>query len=333
MGQEQEGTFAVPPLPQPEEQALLWGIVENPRDDTRLLVLADWLEEKDPCRAELLRLHLSLLATCCEPDKYPDRAAQQARLVKLLGVGVSPSVPRQTVALAEGVEMTFAWIPPGSFLMGSPFCEAYPFDYWWHDEDEYDESQHTVTLSRGFFLGITPVTQAQWWAVMGKNPSRFRSAGRPVECVSWDNCQAFCTRLGQLTGKRFRLPTEAEWEYAGRAGTTTPFWFGETVIATQVNCDRQGRDFPAQTTPVSDFPPNAWGLFDMHGNVWEWCADWYGAYRREEVTDPQGEAYGDGRVLRGGSWDAERLNCRSACRVRSDPTVLHVNVGCRVCLG
>ena len=112
--------------------------------------------------------------------------------------------------------MTFAWCPPGTFLMGSPPSEESRFD---------DETQHRVTLTRGFHLGIHPVTQAQWQAVMGDNPSHFKGHDRPVEQVSWDDCQAFCTKLGQLAGKRFRLPTEAEWEYACREGTTTPFYF------------------------------------------------------------------------------------------------------------
>jgi sulfatase modifying factor 1 len=302
----------------PELRGLLDASVEYGADITPRLILADWLEEHDrPHEAELLRLHLALLATCCEPEHHPERVGQQARMVELLAAGVRPCVPRQTMALAEGVDMTFAWIPPGMFLMGSPSSEAERGD---------DETQHRVTLTRGFYLGIHPVTQAQWQAVMGNNPSfhrpRFdRDKDRPVEHVSWDDCQAFCAKLGLSPAKRFRLPTEAEWEYACRAGTTTPFYFGETISTEVANYDgrhpyNKGRqaDYRQQTTPVGSFPPNVWGLFDMHGNIWEWCKDWYGPYPQEYIKDPQGGDSGNARVGRGGGWSDMARICRSSQR-------------------
>jgi uncharacterized protein (TIGR02996 family) len=317
--------------PHPQELAFLQAVVENPDDETSLLVLADWLEEKgEPRRAELLRLHLCLRETCCEPQRHPERAAQQARVVQLLMEGVRPCVAQRVVEVGNGVPMTFAWVPPGSFLMGSPPDE---------EERSGDETQHKVTLTRGFYLGIHPLTQAQWRAVMGSNPSHFRGDDRPVEQMSWDDCQGFCARLGQATGKTFRLPTEAEWEYACRAGTTTPFSFGATLSTEQANYDGnytygKGKKgvCQKQTTPVGSCPGNAWGLCEMHGNVWEWCQDWYGPYRAGDVTDPQGSNNGDARVLRGGSWGDFPRWCRSANRGGGAPGYRHFLIGCRLVL-
>jgi uncharacterized protein (TIGR02996 family) len=213
----------------PEYRGLLDAIVECGADVSPRLILADWLEEHDRSEeAELIRLHVALLATCCAPDQHPERVEQQARIVDLLAAGVRPCVPRQTIALAKGVDMTFAWIPPGTFLMGSPPEEP---------ERREDEALHEVTLAQGFYLGIHALTQAQWRAVMGANPSYFKGKNRPVENLSWDDCQAFCTKLSQKEGKLFGLPSEAEWEYACRAGTTTPFHFGETLSTEQANYD------------------------------------------------------------------------------------------------
>jgi len=312
-------------------RCFLDAIVEAGGELSLRLILADWLEEHNRLdEAELLRLHTALVTTCCEPDEHPERVRQQARVVELLTAGVRPCVPRRTVVLAENVDMTFAWIPPGTFLMGSPPEEAERVD---------NETQHRVTLTHGFHLGIHPVTQAQWQAVMGDNPSNFKGNDRPVEQVSWDDCQAFCTKLGQLAGKRFRLPTEAEWEYACRAGTTTPFYFGETIGTDQVNYDGNhtyGRGkkgvYRRQTTPVGSFPANAWGLFDMHGNVVEWCQDWYGPYSQGDIKDSRSINNGDFRVLHGGSWRSRPDWCRAAYRNRSAPGDRFSFLGCRVVL-
>jgi uncharacterized protein (TIGR02996 family) len=303
--------------------SLLQGIVEDPLGESRWLVLADWLDEHDDSRtAELLRLHRRLIATCFEAGEHPERAGQQARIVELLGQGVRPCVPQRTVTLTVGVEMTFSFIPPGCFLMGSPTSE----------EDRFgNETLHRVALASGFRLGVQPVTQAQWRAVMGESPSGFKGDDLPVENVSWDDCQHFCRNLGDRTGKRFRLPTEAEWEYACRAGTTTPFHSGETISTDQANYDGnytygkgQKGVYREKTTRPGSFPANAWGLFDMHGNVFEWCSSRLGG-----VANP---AFGGGhkRVIRGGSWFDGPLRCRSAYRYAVEPGRRDDGVGCRV---
>jgi uncharacterized protein (TIGR02996 family) len=314
----------------PELSHFLDAIVAGGSDSSPRLILADWLDEHDrPREAELLRLHMALLATCCDAAKHPEREQQQARLLELLAAGVRPCVPRQTIALSEKVELTLAWIPPGTFRMGSPTGEA---------QRGKDERRHRVLLTRGFYLGIHAVTQAQWQAVMGDNPSHFKGEDRPVEQVSWDDCQAFCAKLSQMTDKGFCLPTEAEWEYACRAGTTTPFSFGETIGTEQANYDgnypygrgRKG-DYRQQTTPVGSFPANAWGLFDMHGNVFEWCQDWYGSYSKRHIKDPQSGNNGGARVLRGGSWIGSAGNCRAAYRGGYAPAARSNSCGVRVC--
>jgi uncharacterized protein (TIGR02996 family) len=303
--------------PHHEEAALLQAIVANPGEEALWLILADWLEENDdPRRAELLRLHRQLIATCCEPDQHPQRQDWQARVVQLLAEGVRPSVPQQTIQLAKGVQMTFAWIGPGRFLMGSPECEKGRMD---------NEAQHPVTLRRGFWLALTPVTQRQWQAVMDGNPSSFMGKELPVEGVSWDDCQQFCRQLGERAGKSLRLPTEAEWEYACRAGTSTPFFVGAVLSGEQANFGGN----VGKTTAVGSFPPNAWGLFDMHGNVWEWCQDWYAPSGKEEVQDPAGPPTGTARVLRGGSWDIHSRHCRAANRARAAPALRISNIGFR----
>jgi formylglycine-generating enzyme required for sulfatase activity len=215
-------------------------------------------------------------------------------------------------------------------MMGSPQDEK---------ERKADETQHKVTLTKGFYLGVYPVTQDQWRAVMGNNPSQFKGEKNvPVEMVSWEDCQAFIKKLREEGKKPYRLPTEAEWEYACRAGTTTPFYFGETISTDQANYDGnytygngQKGVYRQKTTPVTSFPANALGLYDMHGNVWEWCQDRYGDYPQNAVVDPQGPDVGEYRVLRGGSWSIHPLFCRSASRNRFEPGRHNHNVGFRLC--
>ncbi len=233
--------------------------------------------------------------------------------------------------VTNSLGMKFAWIPPGTFLMGSPANEP---------ERGPAETQHEVTLTKGFHLGIHQVTQAQWLAETGANPSHFNGGSNlPVENVSWEDCAAFCAALGKKDGKRFRLPTEAEWEYACRAGTMTPFHFGDTISTNQANYDGNytygnGKKgvYRWKTTPVGSFPANAWGLFDMHGNVLEWCADWCGPYPERELKDPQGLIGGDRRVCRGGSWRVNPRDCRSAYRRGYAPVSRNGILGCRVAL-
>jgi formylglycine-generating enzyme required for sulfatase activity len=198
-----------------------------------------------------------------------------------------------------------------------------------------------VTLTKGFYLGVYPVTQAQWQAVMGSNPSSIRGKNHPVEKVTWHDCQAFCRKLGQLTKRVFRLPTEAEWEYACRAGTTTAYSFGDQARTAGVlgirakdllaeNAWYEGNS-EKETQPVGKKEPNAWGLYDMHGNVSEWCQDGERVYDDQPVTDPVGpQQDGARRMTRGGSWCRAARSLRCAARGRAQPDDRFDNVGFRV---
>ena len=238
------------------------------------------------------------------------------------------SSPQKTKAngwiedLGGGVTLEMVKIPGGKFVMGSPKDEE------GHRDSE--EPQHEVTVAK-FWLGKYPVTQAQYQAVMDTNPSHFsdNGANRPVECVSWHDAVAFCEKLSRLTERLYRLPSEAEWEYACRAGTQTPFYFGATLTPEQANYGRNR----GETTEVGSFPPNAFGLYDMHGNVWEWCADhWHGNYKGAP-TDGTAWLSSDqsaSRLLRGGSWRSLPRLCRSATRNDNLPDNRNNNVGFRV---
>ena len=224
------------------------------------------------------------------------------------------------------------WIEPGRFMMGSPAEEA---------DRGYDEVRHEVILTQGYWLTDTTTTQALWEAVMGHNPSRFKGAERPVERVSWEEANNFITRLNQqLPGLEMRLPTEAEWEYACRAGRQTPFWFGENVTTDQVNfcgdypyAGGKKGEFRQETVDVRALPGNGWGLYQMHGNVWEWCSDWYGEYPTTPIENPQGPDSGEGRVLRGGSWFSLGRGARSAQRDHFTPDHRYYDAGFRLARG
>ena len=232
----------------------------------------------------------------------------------------------------KGIRHLFRWCEPGTFLMGSPADEP---------EREENETQHQVTFSRGFWIAETPVTQALWEIFMGDNPSYFKGAELPVEQVSWDDAQRFINKLnGMKPELQLCLPTEAQWEYACRAGTTTPFYFGDNITTDQVNYDgnypyNNGKKGEArnQTVEVKSLPPNAWGLYQMHGNVREWCQDWYGQYPSQPVTDPQGAVSGAYRVLRGGSWFFFGRDWRSAYRNHDGPADRSHHYGFRLSLG
>ncbi len=237
---------------------------------------------------------------------------------------------------AGAVVQRLRWIEPGTFWMGSPGDEPERYN----DEGP----QHAVTLTRGFWLADTACTQALWQAVMGENPSDFRGPDRPVEQVSWHDVQDFLRRLEALVpGCDAGLPTEAEWEYACRAGTVTPFSFGATISPAQVNYDGNfpydGGDkgeFRRQTVAVKSLPPNAWGLYEMHGNVWEWCADGLRTYDGAAQVDPRGpedlESETAHRVRRGGSWFGEAGRARSAYRFARRPGDRPRILGFRLCL-
>jgi sulfatase modifying factor 1 len=241
--------------------------------------------------------------------------------------------------------MEFAFIPPGSFMMGSALsAEEFVTKYGGEAKYYKDEHpRHQVTLTQGFYMQTTEVTQGQWKAVMGKvnNPSDFIDCGDncPVENVSWDDVQGFIKKLNQREGRNFRLPTEAEWEYAARAGTTTPFAFGNCLSTDQANYNGNypgsncaKGEYRKKTIPVAGLKANVWGLYDMHGNVWEWCQDWHGDYPSGSATDPKGPSSGSYRVLRGGSWIMVAWDCQSAIRIKLLPVNRGRNFGFRLVL-
>jgi formylglycine-generating enzyme required for sulfatase activity len=236
--------------------------------------------------------------------------------------------------ITNRIGMKLVLVPKGTFVMGSPESEQ--------GRNE-DETQHEVTISKDYYLGVYEITQAQYEKVMGKNPSLFQgaivgneNADLPVDNVSWDDVVEFCKKLSDLpeekkAGRMYRLPTEAEWEYACRAGSKTAYSFD----------DEEGllpeygwfsRNSSRRTHTVGLLEPNAWGLHDMHGNVWEWCSDWYEEYPKGAVSDPTGPKEGSDRVIRGGSWDYEAAHCRSANRNGRDPSFRFDYYGFRVAL-
>ena len=247
------------------------------------------------------------------------------------GVGVGQEI---TEELTNSIGMKLVLIPKGTFMMGSPESE---------EDRDTDELQHEVTLSKDFYLGVTEVTQAQYEKVMGKNPSYFQgvevqggSSQHPVEMVSWEDAVEFCKKLSGLpeekaAGRVYRLPTEAEWEYAFRAGSKTAYSFGESSKSLGDYAWFDGNS-NGQTHPVGKKKANAWGLYDMHGNVWEWCSDWYGDYTKGAVSDPTGAREGALRVDRGGSWNDGAAVCRSADRGRKYPSSRSLDNGFRVAL-
>lgn len=242
--------------------------------------------------------------------------------------------------LGEGITLEMVQIPGGTFLMGSPANEA--------EHSESEGPQHSVTVA-SFLLGKFQVTQAQWRQVaamkkvtrdLNPDPSHFKGAKRPVEQVSWEEATEFCARLSRVTKRAYRLPSEAEWEYACRAGTTSPFAFGPTLSPAIANYNGnytygkgQKGDYREQTTDVGSFPANSFGLHDMHGNVWEWCEDWwYGNYDGAPNDGSARTIKGteNYRLLRGGSWYHDPRNCRSAYRYRNHPDYRYSRYGFRV---
>ena len=212
--------------------------------------------------------------------------------------------PTLTLDVGGGVKLELVLIPAGKFMMGSPATEK---------ERLVNETQHEVTLSQPYYMSQYLVTQEQYEKVMGANPSVFKAAKNPVEQISWSTAQDFCKKLSATSGKMVRLPTEAEWEYACRAGSTTADCFGDNENGLADYAWYAGNS-GGTTHPVGEKKPNAWGLYDMHGNVWEWCQDLFGDYPASAATDPQGPAQGAHHVLRGGSWFTVAAGCRSAIR-------------------
>ncbi|HOX39522.1 MAG TPA: formylglycine-generating enzyme family protein [Candidatus Brocadiia bacterium] len=260
---------------------------------------------------------------------------------------------RMKLDLGGEVTMEFVEILPGEFMMGT---DPTLRDIFWGgmpaaiqgyrrslpDTYEWERPRHRVRITKPFWMGVTEVTQAQYEAVMGKNPSSFKGADNPVENVNWDNAVEFCRRLtekdansgvgaGLKPAPIFRLPTEAEWDYACRAGNPGEWCFGdnEAMLGSYAWCNANSG---LATHPVGLKMPNAWGLYDMHGNVWEWCSDWFGDYPSGFVTDPTGPSSGSSRVLRGGSWNHNPRYARSSSRNRFTPTAADANYGFRVCM-
>jgi len=291
-----------------------------------------------------------------------DKFAEPAEIAETdLGPLTPPEFPagfkkHLTVDLGGGVTMEFVLIPAGEFLMGSP-----------HDEERryHEGKQHRVRITNGYYLGVYEVTQEQYERLVGDNPSWFSEKGGgkekvagldtsrfPVERVSWEDAIEFCRKLSELpsereAGRRCRLPTEAEWEYACRAGTTTPTGYGPT-LSSRTDANFRGTDandpygarevgpYLARTVAVGSYRANSWGLYDMHGNVYEWCQDWYSDdyYENSPANDPTGPAAGYTRVVRGGTWSGWAYTCRSASRegLLGIPTILSEHVGLRVVL-
>ena len=220
--------------------------------------------------------------------------------------------------LGNGIKLEMVYIPGGSFLMGSPDTET--------GRRDSEGPQHKVTL-KPFYMSKYPITQEQYQVIMGDNPSHFKGKNRPVERVSWYDATNFCQKLSKKIGGKYSLPSESQWEYACRAGTTTPFYFGETITPELVNYDgnytygdEPKGEYRKKTTSVGEFPPNAFGLYDMHGNVWEWCADDFHENYNGAPTDGSVWLNGDKdkSCLRGGSWNGNPSNCRSAYRLDYD---------------
>jgi formylglycine-generating enzyme required for sulfatase activity len=223
--------------------------------------------------------------------------------------------------IVNSVGMKLKLIPAGEFLMGSPESDKSAIPN--------EKPQHKVRITKPFYLGVTEVTQEQYEKVMGKNPSNFKGPANPVENMSWDDAVEFCKRLSAKEGKTYRLPTEAEWEYACRAGTTTEYSFGDDAASLGEYAWFVGNS-ERETHPVGQKKPNAWGLRDMHGNANEWCQDWYGEYSSDAVTDPPGDDGGSFRVGRGGSWSLPARLCRSAYRYGRAPGFRLYVLGFRV---
>ena len=270
-----------------------------------------------------------------ETPEKPEPSDHTIEIVSFLANGGVPSEGLRGRLTINGVEFILRWIPEGTFTMGSPREET---------GRSAEEAQHEVRISQGFWELETEVAQEMWTPFMDDNPSRFNNSERlPVENVSWNDCQRYVEKLNETglcpKGFKFALPTEAQWEYACRAGTTTPYSFGDFLNDNSANF---GREEPREasetdanenaTSTVRSYPPNPWGLYDMHGNVAEWTADWWSDYPKYLTTDPKGPERGRHRVYRGGSWRDGASSCRSARRAGDEVHARADNVGLRLVL-
>jgi len=221
-------------------------------------------------------------------------------------------------SIFSSIKKDMVLIPAGKFEMGSAVSEKGRSNF---------ETLHVVKITNPYYMGKYEVTQEQWQTVMGNNPNQTKGAKLPVTGVSWHNCQEFIKKLNAKTDGDYRLPTEAEWEYSCRAGTTTAYSFGDIIMPDDANCDFSNIGKPVE---VGGYKPNSFGVHDMHGNVREWCEDWFEDYNGITVTDPQGPAIGFSRVMRGGAFDGNTSNARSSARYNSMPTLRYISVGFRL---
>ena len=224
--------------------------------------------------------------------------------------------------IGKNVKLEMVAIPSGKFTMGSPQTEK---------GRSTNEIQHDVVITESYYIGKFEVTQEQWLVVMGNNPSQIKRGKLPVTNISWEDCQEFIKKLNAKTNGGYRLPTEAEWEYACRAGTSTAYSFGENSTPMNANYNHFKVPQYPSVVLVGRYKPNAFGLYDMHGNVGEWCADWYGDYPAGEVTDPKGPATGSTRVWRGGSIIGQAAFIRSSFRFPfAAPNIQRGDLGLRL---
>jgi formylglycine-generating enzyme required for sulfatase activity len=257
-------------------------------------------------------------------------------IVVLACIFVPAPVLASDKVFRNSLGMEFVLIPEGTFIMGSPQDEPHR---------SKSEVQHPVTISRPFYMQTTEVTLKQWWSVMGKRffGRRKGTDDMPVTRVSWHDCMKFIKKLNAQKEGVYRLPTEAEWEYACRAGTSTAYSWGNRIDCTKAmysnNSSKSGgclkyiksREMAVDgAATVKSYLPNAWGLYDMHGNVWEWCINWYGDYPARAVTDPLGPDSGTGKIRRGGSWFGDEYLCRSANRNIGHPASRYRTTGFRL---
>jgi formylglycine-generating enzyme required for sulfatase activity len=272
-----------------------------------------------------------------------------ALILTIASHAVSAEPPKE---ITNSIGMKFKLIPAGEFMMGSSespaeLAEAFPNIESWFSKDE--RPQHKVRITKPFYLGVTEVTQEQYEKVMGKNPSYFCKTGEgankvkeidtsnfPVEQVTWDDAVEFCKKLSAREGQTYRLPTEAEWEYACRAGSTTRYCFGDDRLQLGEYAwfayEWVGPSSDLHSHSVGKKKPNAWGLHDMHGNVWEWCQDWYESdyYAESPTEDPPGPSTGSSRVYRGGGWYSDAWLCQSSYRFGFRPSLRNFSLGFRV---
>ena len=284
-----------------------------------------------------------MISMICQHDnRIRSNASQKNGMAIPSSTGTEPkrtvpvkvkSQPKAGDVMTNSIGMKLVYIPAGEFMMGSGLSASQVASQYGGNADWFTDEypQHKVKLSKGFWMGQTEVTQAQYRSVMGANQSHFKGDSNPVESVSWNDAVEFCRKLSQKEGKTYTLPTEAQWEYTCRAGTSTVFSFGSNESSLG-DYAWYSSNSGHKTHPVGQKKPNAFGLYDMHGNVWEWCRDWYDPdyYNKSSMTDPENIQSNYNHVLRGARWMSNTGNCRSAYRGWDIPGARCMNGGFRV---